>query len=262
MVYSVRHVVEFDRGEEWLKRTATVTVILPVYNEEKCIANTLKSVIQFAKVKPHYQFIFVDDGSSDRTPQILQSQISALKNLNICACFNSHNQGKGYAVKTGILQANSEFVCFLDADLAYALDYLDLVVAKLEKFDIVIGCRTLTPKWGNGFNFSRKLAGKIFNLISRQVLNLKFTDMQAGIKGFKKPAAQDLFKTQTMPGFGFDVELIYLAEKKGYSIEEIPVIVSSKHLYKESKVKLFKHSLEMLFNLIQIRYNDLFGKYD
>ena len=240
----------------------TISVILPVYNEEKCIASTLESVVKFARNHPYYQFVFVDDGSSDKTKEILESKINLLHNINVSLISYKNHHGKGYAVKTGVLYAKSDYICFLDGDLAYSLDHLELVIDRLAEFDIVIGCRTLTTESGNGFSFTRKLAGKIFNIISRRILNLKFSDMQAGIKGFKNYAAKDLFKAQKMPGFAFDVELIYLAKKKGYDIAEIPAVVSQKHLYKDSKVKLFKHSIEMLLNLLQIRYNDTVGKYE
>ncbi|MBW4592571.1 MAG: glycosyltransferase [Brasilonema angustatum HA4187-MV1] len=241
----------------------TISIIVPVYNEAQCIVSTFSSVLQFAVNKPWYDFIFVDDGSTDRTREILESQITLFNSKQISLLSYKAHRGKGYAVKTGVLYANSDYICFFDGDLAYSLDYLDLMVAKLADFDIVIGCRNLTPEKNNGFNFRRILAGRIFNLISRSLLNLNFTDMQAGIKGFDRYAAKDLFKTQIIPGFAFDVELLYLAKKKRYTIGEIPVVVSKKHLHKKSQVKLLKHSIEMFFDLLQIVYRDLIlNKYE
>lgn len=237
-----------------------ISIIVPVYNEAQCIVNTFASVVKFVIKKPWYDFIFVDDGSTDETRELLETQIKLFNNSQVSLiCYENHF-GKGYAVKTGVLYANGDYICFIDGDLAYSLDHLDLVVAKLAEFDIVIGCRNLTPEKNNGFSALRILAGKIFNLISRNILNLKFTDMQAGIKGFNNYAAKNLFKTQIIPGFAFDVELLYLAKKKGYTIGEIPVVVCKKHLYKKSKVKLLKHSIEMAFNLLQIKYNDAVQK--
>ncbi|MBW4627578.1 MAG: glycosyltransferase [Brasilonema octagenarum HA4186-MV1] len=238
----------------------TVSIIVPVYNEAQCIVATFSSVLKFVVNKPWYDFIFVDDGSTDQTREILESQIQLFNSKQISLLSYKEHRGKGYAVKTGALYADGDYICFLDGDLAYSLDYLDLMVAKLADFDIVIGCRNLTPEKNNGFNVRRILAGRIFNFISRSLLNLKFTDMQAGIKGFDKYAAKDLFKTQIIPGFAFDVELLYLAKKKRYTIGEIAVVVSKKHLYKKSKVKLFKHSIEMLFDLLQIVYHDFILK--
>lgn len=245
---------------EWMKRMNTISIIVPVYNESKCIVNTFTSVARFAINRSFYNFIFVDDGSTDGTREILEHHIDVLNSSQVSLISYQTRRGKGYAVKTGVLYANSEYICFIDGDLAYSLDHLDVIVAKLAEYDVVIGCRNLTSQRSNGFSFIRILAGRIFNIISRKVLNLKFTDMQAGIKGFKKSVAKDLFKTQMIPGFAFDVELLYLANKRGYTINEIPAVVSQKHLYKKSTVNLFKHSLEMLFNLLQIKYNDTIEK--
>ncbi|NMG11228.1 glycosyltransferase [Brasilonema sp. UFV-L1] len=238
----------------------TISIIVPVYNEAQCIVNTFSSVFKFVVNKPWYNFIFVDDSSTDGTRQILESHIKLLNNSQISLLSYGTHRGKGYAVKTGVLYANGDYICFLDGDLAYSLEHLDLMVAKLADFDIVIGCRNLTRASHNGFKFNRVLAGRIFNLISRKILNLKFTDMQAGIKGFQKSVAKDLFKTQTIFGFAFDVELLYLAKKKKYTIGEIPVVVCKKHVHKKSQVNLFKHSIEMLFHLLQIVYYDKFLK--
>lgn len=247
-------------GEECLRTMNRISIIVPVYNEAQCIVNTFASVVKFVIKKPWYDFIFVDDGSTDETRELLETQIKLFNNSQVSLISYENHCGKGYAVKVGALYANGDYICFLDGDLAYSLDHLDLIVAKLAKYDIVIGCRNLTPERSNGFSALRVLAGQIFNFISRNVLNLKFTDMQAGIKGFNKHAAKDLFKTQIIPGFAFDVELLYLAKKKGYTIGEIPVVVCKKHLHKQSQVKLFKHSIEMLLNLLQILYNDRIEK--
>lgn len=233
-----------------------ISIIVPVYNEAQCIVNTFASIVRFAIKKPWYNFIFVDDGSTDETRELLETQIQRLNNSQVSFISYENHRGKGYAVKTGVLYANGDYTCFIDGDLAYSLDHLDLIIAKLAEFDVVIGCRNLTPERSNGFSVLRIFAGKMFNLISRSLLNLKYTDMQAGIKGFNKSVAKDLFKTQILPGFAFDVELLYLAKKKGYSISEIPVIVCKKHLHKKSKVKLFQHSIGMLLDLLQILYND------
>ncbi|ARV62807.1 hypothetical protein BZZ01_02125 [Nostocales cyanobacterium HT-58-2] len=237
-----------------------ISIVLPVYNESKCIVNTFSSVAKFAINKPWYNFIFVDDGSTDGTREILESEIKLLNSNQISLISYKNHRGKGYAVKTGVLYANGDYICFLDGDLAYSLEHLDLIGAKLAEFDIVIGSRNLTSENNNGFNFFRRLASKIFNIICRNLLNLNFNDTQAGIKGFNKYVAKDLFKTQILPGFAFDVELIYLAKKRGYHICEVPAVVSKKHLQKESKVKIFKDSTIMILNLLQILYYDLIKK--
>ncbi len=108
----------------------------------------------------------------------------------------------------------------------------------------------------------RKIAGQIFNLISRSILNLQYKDMQAGLKGFKKKPAQQIFKRQTLTGFSFDAEILFIAKKHGYTIGEIPARVSQQHLYKVSQVNIFKDSLKMLGCLLKIRLNDRAGYYE
>lgn len=239
-----------------------VSVILPVYNESACIHNTFDSVLEFSKINPYYHFIFVNDGSTDNTQEIIESKIKQSKTSQITLINYKVNRGKGYAVRKGLESSYGDYVCFVDSDLAYSLAHLEILVNKLEFFDIVIGCRNLTPKSVNKVKLNRKLMGIIFNILSRKMLALKFRDMQAGIKGFRNSVAKDLFKKQTMTRFAFDVELLYLGKKQGYSIGEIPALISEVHMYKKSKVDLLKDSVEMLCSLFKIRYYDKIGKYE
>ena len=239
-----------------------VAVILPVYNEAKCIAKTWDSVLKFSNARPYYHFIFVNDGSTDQTKQILDTKLAMTSNSKIKVIEYEKNKGKGFAVKTAIKCVHEQYICFIDSDLAYSLEHLDLLVDKLDEFDVVIGCRNLVPESIKRVNLNRKLAGKIFNFISRKLLNLPFYDMQAGIKGFKKDVAKEVFQKQEMAGFSFDVELIFLAKKKGYKIGQIPVMVSGKHLNKVSKVNLLIDSIQMLLDLLKIKYNDIMRKYE
>lgn len=239
-----------------------ISVILPVYNESNCIANTFDEVLHYSQDKPHYQFIFVNDGSTDNTQSILEKKLAASQTSKIKIVAYNCNQGKGYAVKKGIESSWGEIICFIDSDLAYSLDHLDFLVDKLGVFDVAIGCRNMMPDRIKKVKFKRRIAGKIFNFISRKILDLKHPDMQAGIKGFTKEAAEILFAKQTLKGYCFDVELIYLANKYGYNIAEIPAIVSDIHLHKNSKVNLVVDSLKMLFSLLKIKLNDTLGVYE
>ncbi len=238
-----------------------VSVILPVYNESACIARTFAEVLAYAKTHPNYEFIFVNDGSLDDTYSILSQKIAP-----DCSQFQlisySPNQGKGYAVKQGFKHSVGQYICFIDSDLAYSLDHLDWLVEKLDYFEVVIGCRNLIPGQGDRIKLIRRIAGKIFNLISRKILLLNLSDMQAGVKGFRREVALELFHRQILSRFSFDAELIYLAHKKGFTIGEIPAIVCDSHLQKASKVNLCTDSIKMLFNLLQIRWADWTGLYE
>ncbi|TAF58473.1 MAG: glycosyltransferase [Oscillatoriales cyanobacterium] len=211
-----------------------IAVILPVYNETNCIEQTFDRILEFSQKNHAYNFIIVNDGSTDNTLQITENKLQT---------FPTHH------IK-------------LDGDLAYSLEHLEPLVEKLEKFDVVIGCRNLDRENFRNLTLLRKIAGKIFNFISRVILNLKYKDMQAGLKGFKKIPAQEIFKRQTLTGFSFDAELLFLAKKKGYTIGEIPARVSQEHLYKLSQVNILKDSLKMLSCLFKIRCNDRAGYYE
>jgi glycosyltransferase involved in cell wall biosynthesis len=239
-----------------------VSVILPIYNESKCIATTVEAVLEYLQNHPDHQFIFVNDGSTDDTPIILEEKIANTRTNQITLISYEQNQGKGYAIKKGVEASIGDYVCFLDSDLAYSLSHLEFLIDKLEVFDVVIGCRNLINDNFKRVRIIRLLAGKIFNIVSRIILSLRFSDMQAGIKGFRKDVAINLFKNQTIKRFCFDVELIFLAQKRGYTIGEIPAIVSITHLEKTSKVNLSIDSLKMVQSLIQIKINDNLRLYE
>lgn len=241
-----------------------VAVVLPVYNELECIEHTFDKIVEFSlrNQDRDYHFIFVNDGSTDGTQELLEKKLRTCQNPQIKLLSYPTRRGKGYAVKKGGESIEADYFCFLDSDLAYSLEHLDLLLEKLEKFDLVIGCRNLDKNNFKNLTFIRKVLGKIFNIMSRKILNLKYTDMQAGIKGFRKEAAKELFRKQRLSRFSFDVELIFIAKKRGYRIGEIPARVSENHIYKTSKVNLLKDSLEMFTCLLKIRYNELMGRYD
>lgn len=244
-----------------LQATGRVCVILPVYNEQACIRRTFKAILQYLATHPDFTFIFVNDGSNDRTKQILATGIHAVKTPQIHFLSYHPRVGKGYAIRRGVEYAtDGDLICYLDGDLAYSLEHLDQLVEKLRYYDIAIGCRSLVAN-ATDLKWSRKLAGKVFNFLSRKILNLKYSDMQAGLKGFRTEVAKDLFSQQELTGFSFDVELIYLAKKRGYSIGEIPAKVSDKHQKKASKVNLLQDSIRMLLDLLKIRFNDQLGRY-
>jgi dolichyl-phosphate beta-glucosyltransferase len=222
-----------------------IAVILPVYNEANCIQQTFDRILEFSQENHAYNFIIVNDGSTDNTLEIIENKLKAFPTHHIKLISYSNRQGKGYAVKKGCEDVDADCICFIDGDLAYSLEHLEPLVAKLENFDVVIGCRNLDRENFRNLTLLRKIAGKIFNFISRIILNLKYRDMQAGLKGFKKIPA-----------------LLFLAKKKGYTIGEIPARVSPQHLYKISQVNILKDSLTMLSCLLKIRSNDRAGYYE
>lgn len=239
-----------------------LSVILPCYNEESIIEKIIKELLDFSKNNKDYEFIFVDDGSKDNTLDIIEKTLQKSKNKFTKVSSYTPNKGKGYAIKEGVRNSQGDLICFIDSDLAYSLDHLERLRSELQKYDVVIGSRGLSKGNERNIKFSRILAGRVYNIFSRIILGLPYTDMQAGIKGYRKDVAKDLFSKQKLNDFAFDVEVIYLAKKKGYKIGEIPARVSEEHKNQISQVNLIRDSLKMFLDLIKIKLNDLTGKYE
>ena len=237
-----------------------ISVIVPVYNEEDEIKKVVEKIREFSMENPRFGFVFVNDGSSDKTLDLLRKYVGETDS-RIKIVSYSKNRGKGYAIRRGVEFLDSDFICFIDGDLAYSLEHLFALENKLTRYDIAIGHRGLGEKNRDNMKFVRVVFGKAFNLFSRTILGLKFRDMQAGLKGFRKKAVKRIFGLQKIDGFAFDVEVVYLAKKNGFSVGEIPARVSREHLKKKSQVKLIKDSIRMFISLMIIKFNDLTGKY-
>ncbi|MEY3866230.1 MAG: hypothetical protein RLZZ338_121 [Cyanobacteriota bacterium] len=252
-------IIQRDKHSSKLMKIA---ILLPVYNEAKCIENTFDEIFLFCQKNPQYHFFFVNDGSTDQTKEILERKINAVTYHPIDIISYPYRQGKGGAIQKAALQLDADYICFMDGDLAYSLEHLKMLISALEIYDMVIGCRNLDRANFRNLTLTRKILGKGFNWLTRKILNLRYKDMQAGLKGFRKEVAKELFIRQTITGFSFDAELIYLAKKKGYSIGEIPARVAEDHISKKSTVNLIKDSIKMFGCLLKIRYNDLMKYYE
>ena len=239
-----------------------VTIILPVYNEAAMVDRVFQAVHEFARAHTDYQFLFVDDGSIDATPRLLQKHIAAAGLSRIRLHSYQPNGGKGHAIRTGVSLCDGEMVCFTDGDLAYSLDHLPLLVDALKLNDVVIGSRSLVESGQKNIKLSRKLMGWTFNRCVRVLLGLPYRDTQAGLKGFRTAAAREIFARQRLMDFAFDAELIFLARRLHYKVAEVAARVSESHSYKVSTVNLAHDPLKMFLSLWKIRINSLRGMYD
>jgi dolichyl-phosphate beta-glucosyltransferase len=243
------------------KPNGQVAVILPTYNEQAHIQKTFEALLRYIPDHPNYTFIFVNDGSGDRTKQILTTGIQIAKTNQIKLLSYSPRAGKGYAIRRGVEFANSDIICYLDSDLAYSLEHLESLVKKLQYCDVVLGCRGLAVGTRKASQFNHQAAEKLIHFLSRNFLNLRYSDMQTGLKGFRREAAKKLFSAQTLTGSSFDIELIYLAKKWGFAIGEIPACLSDRHQRKVSPSNRVQDSIRMLIDLLKIRLNDRMGLY-
>lgn len=244
----------------------TLTVILPVFNESRTLPATVAEVRRYSESEPGIRFVFVDDGSSDTTREILAGEmpewsasVGALAPLSFLSY--SANKGKGFAIKTAVERVDSELVCFMDGDLAYDLDHLAEIASKLRTSDVVIGSRRESPEERRNTKKLRRMMGWIFNGLVRVGVGLPFDDTQAGLKGFRTPAARIIFSRTRLRGFAFDVEALFVARRHGFSIAEIPARVSRSHRKKPSNVNLYLEPLRMARDLVTIRLHGLLGRY-
>lgn len=232
-----------------------ISIVIPCYNEERRILNTLKSVLEYTKEsKNDFEIIVVDDGSKDKTAEIVKSFDSKIKILG-----GEPNRGKGYAIKRGMLASTGDISLFMDADSSTNISELDNFLPYFRNFDVVIGSRALSSKSvivPQGI--ARRTLGKLAHLLIHLVLNTKVKDTTCGFKAFSKRSRLPLFKKQLNLGWGFDYELIFLAEKLGFKIKQVPIKWSNNT---DSKVTA-KGYLKSLYELFVIRTNNILGKYN
>jgi dolichyl-phosphate beta-glucosyltransferase len=235
-----------------------LSIIVPAYNEENLIVSTLDGLRDYlSKRSEPYEIIIVDDGSRDKTA-VLAEEWGRTNHARLLV--NEKNMGKGFSVRRGVEESRGQYLIFIDADLPYELDAIDGFLQALRAGnDLAIGSRVLPGSEVKGVPAMRFFAGQVFSWAVQVFLFLGIRDTQCGFKSFRSSAAREIFRRLTISGFGFDVELLYIARKLKYRIK--PVAVRMIHHRLGSRVRLLDHSLEMLNDLFIIRSNDLRGKY-
>lgn len=204
-----------------------ISLVIPAYNEEKTIKDTLLEVGgYFSKQDYSYEIIVVNDGSVDKTSKIVSSLKTRIPNLKFLD--NKINKGKGFAVKQGMLSATGDFLLFMDADNAIKINHLDKFLKYIKDFDLVIGSielpgATKISKYKGMSNIYRRVLGKLSKYLIRVLTIWEIHDTQRAFKLFKKDVAKEIFSRQTINGWGFDIELLMIAKKLNYKIKELPV---------------------------------------
>jgi len=228
-----------------------ISIIIPAKDEEKRLPRFLSTVIDYCRRSSHtYEIIVVDDGSQDQTVKVTLSFQKEFPGLQVIS--NECNHGKGYAVRQGLLAAKGEIVLFLDADGSTGPREIERHLGWFEGgYDIVIGSRVLRDGQSHvEARAYRKWMGAVFNFLVSRLLIKGIKDTQCGFKMFRAAIVPELFGNLHLQGFGFDLEILYLAQKKGLRIKEVAVNWS--HV-EGSKVDLYRDSLRMFWNIVQIR---------
>ena len=236
-----------------------LSVIIPSYNEEKRLPATLFDIDKYLSLQNYeYEILVVDDGSKDKTIDVVKNLISKIKNLKVLSY--GENKGKGYAVKFGMLGAQGEYRLFTDADNSTTINQVEKMWPYFkEGYDVVIGSRdvrgaVLDPPQP----MHRRILGEVFGLFTKVLAGTwGLNDTQCGFKGLTKRAADNIFPKCIIDRFAFDPEMLFLAKKFRYKIKEMPIRWKNDL---ESKVK-FKSMVKMGIDILKIRWNIITRKY-
>lgn len=232
--------------------TVDTSIVIPAFNECKRLPAFLDRVVSCCNnSKRIYEIIVVDDGSRDKTAEAATAYRNKFPNLRTIKVLK--NRGKGYAVKRGLLASSGKIALFLDADGSVNPEEIEKNIHYIleENYDIFIGSRVLKNKEQIlKVKRYRKLIGGIFNFFVQTFLFKNIKDTQCGFKMFRKEVVEPLLSRSYLTGFGFDVEILYLAYKMGYRVKEGAI---SWHHVNGSKINLFTDSIIMFFNILQVR---------
>ena len=238
-----------------MKENIYLSVVIPAYNEEERIGRTLKKIDEyFSKQDYLYEIVVVDDGSTDGTSALVRKIAQEIPCIRLLE--HGVNQGKGYSVRKGVLSSRGQLIISSDADLSTPIEELDKLKMWIERgYNIAIGSRALPESeillpqpW------YRQCMGKIFNRLVRLLAVTRIKDTQCGFKLFRGEVARFLFQRQTIDGFGFDAEILFIARKSGYTVREVPVRwINSPN----SRVHILKDPFLMLRDLSIMRTNHL-----
>jgi dolichyl-phosphate beta-glucosyltransferase len=237
---------------------AQVSVVIPAHNEEARIGPTLERILSYLGSQCYSsEVVVVDDVSSDGTARVASQFMGGKTPLRLIR--RQAKNGKGFAVREGMLAAIGERRLFSDADLSTPIEEAEKLLSALDKgYHVAIGSR-MAPGAQVNRPLSRALISRAFNLIVQALLLPGIRDSQCGFKAFTRGAAEDLFGRLTLGGWGFDAELLFLARKRGWKIREVPV----RWIHSPgTRMRPFRNALQMMRDLVRVRWQYLTGVYD
>ncbi len=234
-----------------------LSIIIPAHNEEGRLPHTLGQIFVFLEEQPYAaEVIVVENGSTDRTLQEARIFAGKFPNLRV---FHEPSRGKGLAVRRGILEARGEFCFCCDADLSMPVEEIARFLPPACESDIAIASREALGARRYAEPYYRHLTGRVFNMLIRLLILPRLQDTQCGFKCFRAAVAKEIFRYQTLTGWSFDVEILAIACRRGYTIREIPI---PWYYTPGSKVSILRDSWRMFLDLLTIRRNARQGRYD
>jgi len=234
-----------------------LSVIIPAHNEESRLPRTLGRVFTFLEKQPYTsEVVIVENASSDRTLEIAHEFAKKYSNIVI---IHEEERGKGNAVRRGMLDARGEYRFVCDADLSMPIEEISkFIPPALDGFDVAIASREAPGAVRYNEPSYRHLGGRAINLLIRVLILPGLNDTQCGFKCFRADVAEELFKQQTLNGWSFDIEILYLARRKKMRVTEIPI---NWHFDADSKVKAVRDALRMIGDIFRIHINAMRGRY-
>ncbi len=241
-----------------MQKRPLLSIVIPAHNEEHRLPPSLAKIDAFLRTQPfEAEIVIVENGSHDRTTEVAHAFAADHPNVHVISVTT---RGKGLAVKAGMMAARGEYRFICDTDLSMPIEE---IVKFLPPFsdghDISIGTREGADANRIGEPEYRHLIGRVNNLIIQLTALRGFEDTQCGFKMFNAASAEDLFSVQQMTGIGFDIEILYIAKRRGYKIREVPI---TWYFDADSRMKLVQDSLKLLTEIWDIRVNWRKGLYD
>jgi dolichyl-phosphate beta-glucosyltransferase len=231
-----------------------LAVVVPAFNEARRLTENLLTLLQYLETyRPAAELIVVDDGSNDGTAGVAEEFFAQRPEVTARVLRFAQNRGKGHAVRAGLLAAQAPIALFSDADLSTPLTELPKIVEPIESgnYDIVLGSRALDRTLiGHRQPWRREQGGKVFNAIVRLTTGLPFSDTQCGFKAFRMKTVRPIIEQGRIDGFGFDVEILFLAQRAGLRMLEVPVRWNH---HDGSKVHIVRDSLRMFSEVVSLR---------
>lgn len=235
-----------------------LSLIIPAYNEENRLPESLAQIAAFVEAQDYaIEVIVVNNNSRDATPQIAEAFAAEHPYARV---LHEPRQGKGAAVRTGMLAGRGDYLFICDADLSMPIEEVSKFMPPArDGYDVAIASRELPNSQRIGEPEYRHFMGRVFNFIVRVLAIPRIHDTQCGFKVFRRDVAEEVFRLQTIDGWAFDVEVLFIALKRGYKLIEVPI---TWYYREQSRVHPIRNSINMLIEVLRVRWNGWRGLYE